>query len=236
MKNILSKIKKTASSLALSSIITFGGCKREGEKSIKKFLGIKNPGETEFIEYKKTITFDYNDFGKGNSYGIYPLVSYDLDTGKKLIFNDEFYKKIDSNKNIKNLGDIKKYLIEEGYEFSTWPHGGGIREVIYPDYLTRDFTFFGKEYLIFDEKKNLSIEKLLEDLPYTTYQDIKETLDQLNSEKRKRNYLAFIKTDKNDYYVLRELSWSKQPPKVEIEAYKIKNSKVPMYSSKLPMH
>jgi HD superfamily phosphohydrolase len=30
---------------------------------------------------------------------------------------------------------------------------GGIREVIYPDYLTRDFTFFGKEYLIFDGKK-----------------------------------------------------------------------------------
>jgi hypothetical protein len=45
MKNILSKIKNRKL-FALSSIITFGGCTKRGEKSIKKFLGIKNPGET----------------------------------------------------------------------------------------------------------------------------------------------------------------------------------------------
>lgn len=236
MKNLSSKLKKTTGALALSLAMTLGGCKRKGEKSIRNFLRIKNPGETEFIEYKKTLIFDDRDFTEKDFLENYCAVSYDLDTGKRLLLGKEFMKKMESDKNIDALWKIKEYLLNEGYDFSTVPRYGGVREVIFPDYLTRNFTLFGKEYLIFDEKGNLSVEKLLEDLPYRTYSDIKDPVNQMNDKnKKKREYLAFIKTDKEDYYVLREISWSNEPPRVEIDVYKLKNSKVPKYTSKIPM-
>ena len=100
MKNISSIVKKTILPLALSSIIFLNGCgKKENgeEKSIRNFFKIKNPGETEYIEYEKKLIFDEKDFKKENGQQIYCPICYDIESKKKISIDDEFSKNAKGN-------------------------------------------------------------------------------------------------------------------------------------------
>jgi len=244
MKNISSFFKKSFLPVLASSAIFIGGCGNENnsgdKKSISDFFKIKNPGETEFIEYKKRITFYPEDFKKSKEDGVYPSVCYDLETGKKLALNSDFFKRVaskDPNSPFSQIfGDIKSFLKKEGYDFSTYPYGGGSHDVIYPEYNSNSFTFFGKEYIRFDEKGNLLAGPILEKLPKLTFDDIRPLVKLVQSDKTKEDCLTFLVTDKFDYYILQNISCIGKPPKIEIDAYKLKNSKVSLYSPRNYSH
>jgi len=237
MKNISSIVKKTILPLALSSIIFLNGCgKKENgeEKSIRNFFKIKNPGETEYIEYEKKLIFDEKDFKKENGQQIYCPICYDIESKKKISIDDEFSKNAKGNNFLEMFTSLKNKLIEENYDFSISPHYYGVSNLIFPEYNTRDFLFFGKDDIWYNKNGELMAERILEKIPKIKYDDIRK-VSKILEKGEEEPHLTFIKTRENNYYLLKQTRYREEPPKMEFELYKLKNSKIPSYSKKLPM-